>query len=274
MKKVLLLGSTGQLGLTLHRDISAMKYFSIQTLSADFNDLDGLRNSLENVAADIVINAAAYTAVDAAEDAAEHSRVMNVNAQAPEAIAGYCRAKGSLLVHFSTDYVYDGRKNTPYEECDATNPLNFYGHSKLEGDRLVAESGAAYLTFRVGWVYGGFRKNFYLTILRLARERKELRIVADQIGTPTHCDFISSKVLSALKREMPYLKSNSGLYNLPGPEPMSWYDFARRIILENNAAIGFDISNLHPISTSEYPLPAKRPTYTVMSGKKYSKIFG
>ena len=236
------------------------------------------------------MNAAAYTAVDKAES--EEAVARAINAEAPAIMAEEARKIGASLVHYSTDYVFDGSKDTPYDENDATNPQNVYGRTKLEGERAIQASGVPHLIFRTAWVYATQGRNFLLTILRLATQREELRIVRDQIGAPTLSNEIAgatTKIVAQIcvkERGGFSLDDVSGIYHMTAGGETSWYDFAKAI-LEEAAAISPSTSwfaaatnnlplatrRVIPISTSEYPTPARRPAYSVLSNARLVRTF-
>jgi dTDP-4-dehydrorhamnose reductase len=257
--KVLLFGASGQLGreLTLAlQDDAHVELLAADRAQADFADLQALRQAVEESRAEVVINAAAYTAVDQAESEAEAA--LTINGAAPAAIAEACRQSDTRLIHYSTDYVFDGAKRAPYVETDAVAPLNVYGKTKFKGDQGVISSGARHVIVRVGWVYSPFGRNFFLNVLRRARAGTALRIVDDQIGIPTSADAIAAVTAQILHR--PDLE---GLYHYAPAGQCSWYEFARQIVAR--AEINAQIT---PIATSEYPTPAKRPVNSVMSSAK------
>jgi dTDP-4-dehydrorhamnose reductase len=217
----------------------------------------------------VILNAAAYTAVDQAESDAGLCNA--INAEGPALLADEARGLNCLLVHYSTDYAYDGHKRFPYIESDAVAPLGAYGRSKLEGDRAIQASGAQHLIFRTAWVYGVRGKNFLLTMLRLAKEKRELRIVSDQIGAPAWSRMIAEATAHAIARAVADPMKYSGIYHLTAAGETSWYGFAEAIFeqfaLERRPAVV-------PITTAEYPTPAKRPAYSVLSNEKFARVFG
>jgi dTDP-4-dehydrorhamnose reductase len=224
----------------------------------------------------VIVNAAAYTAVDKAEADAE--RASAINGQAPGVLAEEATRLGILLVHYSTDYVFDGSKLEPYVETDVPNPRNVYGMTKLEGDLAVQSAGCDYLILRTSWVYGARGSNFLLTMLRLAGERPELRIVDDQIGSPTTSECIAQATASILAQLLSPsgggLQGRSGIYNLSSSGETSWYGFARTLFEKSAATSGTPIPNLVPISTSDYPQAAKRPANSRLSGQRLEETFG
>jgi dTDP-4-dehydrorhamnose reductase len=221
----------------------------------------------------MVVNAAAYTAVDKAETETELCR--QINAVAPGVLAGEAKKLGALMVHYSTDYIFDGAKASPYVETDAPNPLGAYGRSKLEGDRAVKASGANHLIFRLCWVYGARGQNFMLTVQRLAREREKLRVVDDQFGCPTWSRMIAETTTLALKQVLASADSSvfNGEYHLAASGQTNWHGFASRII-ELMPETERKCRAVEQITTPEYPTPAKRPANSVLDCGKLQKTFG
>lgn len=283
--RILLLGRHGQLGWELNRVLAGFGIlFAVDYPDVDFSCTDSVRRLVDDVRPDIVINAAAYTAVDKAESEPELARA--INATAPSVLAEAANAIGASVVHYSTDYVFNGAKDTPYTESDSPEPLNVYGQTKLAGDRAVQASGAAYLIFRLSWVYSWRAKNFVKTILRLGAVRTELSVVNDQIGSPTAARCIAQatgRVLSFAwehagrrPREMASaLRDLSGIYNLTCAGSVSWYEFARAI-LESDVARALNPKNaaVIPISQLEYCSPASRPANSRLSNQKIYDTFG
>lgn len=258
--KVLLFGASGQVGREFverwQRRPGAIQLTAPRRSQVDLGQPDQIRNLIFALQPHVVINAAAYTAVDQAESDADAA--LMINAAAPAAIAESCCRIDARLIHFSTDYVFDGTKGALYVETDAPAPLNVYGRTKLQGDHGIIASGARHTILRVGWVYSPFGRNFFLNILRRARAGTPLRIVDDQIGVPTSADAIAA--IAAQLVERPDLE---GLFHYAPAGRCSWFGFAQQIVAsaEVNAQI-------MPIPTSDYPTPAKRPGYSVMSSAK------
>ena len=227
---------------------------------------------------DILVNAAAYTAVDKAET--EPELAMLVNAQSPGVLAEEAEAVGACLVHYSTDYVFDGDSTEPYVEDSPFNPLSVYGRSKLAGDLAVIKSCRRHLIFRTSWVYGTHGNNFLKTILRVAKERASLRVVVDQAGTPTAAGLVAeatANVLSVMKA-VPATDERWGVYHLAAEGKTSWHGFARYVVETASAAKGTKLKvspeDIYPIPTSEYPLPAPRPANSTLDTKKIRETFG
>jgi len=232
----------------------------------DLRDAERIREAVRAASPDVIVNAAAYTAVDKAES--DRDTAFAINAAAPGVLADEAKRKGVLLVHYSTDYVFDGAKATPYVEDDAPNPLNVYGASKLAGDRAIAASGCRHLILRTSWVYGPRGSNFMLTMLRLARERPELRVVDDQVGAPTSSRAIARATATALACavQSPEL---TGLYHLTAGGETSWCGFARAIL--SRAGIATPVL---PIHTEGYPTPARRPRNSRLDCSRLRAAFG
>ena len=268
--KLLLFGGNGQVGTELRRSLARLGDVVVTTRSgrlpdgiqcetADFNAPETLAALIGRVAPDVVVNAAAYTAVDAAEDDA--AAAFRANAVAPHVIAEACSRRDALLVHYSTDYVFDGCGSRPYSEHDPVSPLGVYGASKLAGEIAIRDSGARHLIFRTAWVYATHGRNFLLTMLRLASERDELRVVADQIGSPTPAALIADVTAQVLGVS----PEHSGLWHLTSGGQTSWHGFAEAIMAQ-----AFDRRllprkpHIAPISTADYPTRAARPAYSVL----------
>jgi dTDP-4-dehydrorhamnose reductase len=272
--RILLIGKIGQVGWELRRTLAPMA----QIVCVDFPEIDltsgdSIRKWVAETRPGIVINAAAYTAVDKAE--AESDRATKINGVAPGILAEEARKVGALMVHYSTDYVFDGAKTTPYVEADAPNPLGAYGRSKLAGDEAVRAAGGAHLIFRLCWVYGARGQNFMLTMMRLAREREKLRVVSDQVGCPTWSRMIAETTALALKQTVAAgdVGAFTGTYHLASSGTTSWHGFARAIV-DLMPAEGRKCSQVEAIPTSEYPTPAKRPAYSVLGCDKLARTFG
>ncbi|TKR30973.1 dTDP-4-dehydrorhamnose reductase [Luteimonas gilva] len=276
--KILLLGGNGQVGTELRRSLAPLGELAVATRTgelgdkacerADFDAPESLGALVARIAPDIVVNAAAYTAVDRAEDDAQAA--FRANAEAPRAIAAACAARGVSLVHYSTDYVFDGGASEPYREDAPTAPLGVYGASKLEGERAVAESGARHFIFRTAWVYAAHGKNFLLTMLRLAKERDELRVVADQVGSPTSAWLIAYATAAAL-----HSQRASGVWHLTASGQTSWHGFAEAIVREAHArGLLARMPKVTPIATADYPTRAARPAYSVLGNSAFQRDFG
>ncbi len=272
--KILIIGKNGQVGWELRRALAPVG----QVLAVDFPEIDltdaaaARRLVLENGPA-VVINAAAYTAVDKAEMDTKTAQL--INGVAPGVLAEAAKQAGALIVHYSTDYVFDGTKTTPYVETDVPNPLGAYGRTKLEGDLAVRAAGGNHLIFRLCWVYGARGQNFLLTMQRLARERETLRVVGDQFGCPTWSRLIAEATALALRQALAARDVNvfTGTYHLAANDSTSWHGFAARIV-ELMPEAERRCREVTAITTPEYPTPAKRPAYSVLDCGKLEKTFG
>lgn len=260
---ILLIGKNGQVGWELQRILSGFgQLISIDVPEINLVHPDSIRAVMREHRPSLVINAAAYTAVDAAEE--EPELAMAVNGVAPGLLAEEMKRSGGALVHYSTDYVFDGKKKEPYREDDAPNPLSEYGRTKLAGEEAVRSVAAPHLIFRTSWVYGTRGKNFVLTMLRLSRQNEELRIVSDQVGAPTWCRLIAQVTVSVLERAGALTNPSSlprrdGLYHLTAAGETSWYDFARSILALDLAKESQRMKRVVPVSAVEYPTRARRP---------------
>lgn len=269
---ILLLGASGQVGYELQRSLQGLGDIAAPTRAQlDLTDLDRLADAVRALKPALIVNAAAYTAVEQAES--EPGLAFRINAEAPAVLAREARALGAAMVHYSTDYVFDGSKNAPYTEDDPAAPLNVYGRSKLAGENAVAESGISHLILRTSWVYGMRGHNFLLAMLKRAREQGELRVVADQFGAPTWCRTvaeISAHLLAdANVAGNEWWRCHSGIYHLACAGQTSWHGFAEAIM----AAANIDC-RVVPIATSEYPSRAQRPRNSVLDCRKLANMSG
>ena len=275
MKQILILGKQGQIAWELQVTLASLgnvTVFGSQEL--DLANPDQIREQVRQVQPDIIVNAAAYTAVDKAET--EPELCAAINATAPGILAELARESQALLVHYSTDYVFDGSKTSPYLETDLTNPLGVYGASKLAGEQAIVQVDCPHLILRTTWVYGNRGKNFLLTILRLAAERSELKIVSDQIGAPTWSRSIA-EATSQIVAQCGDDRSLRGLHNLSAAGETSWHGFASQIVSqyrELHPDRHLTIQNILPIPASEYPTPAQRPANSVLDNSKILTDFG
>lgn len=273
--KIVLFGKNGQVGQELQRTLAPLgSILALGSEDVDLNDLDALRNALSHEAPDIIVNAAAYTAVDQAES--DEATAFRINAEVPEVMARYARFNGSLLVHYSTEYVFDGQKSGAYTETDATNPLNVYGQSKRAGERAIQGGGCHALIFRTSWVFSAPGHNFINTILRLARERDTLSVVSDQLGAPTSAELLADVTALAIAScQSDALRE--GLYHLTASGSTSWYGLACYIVQQAKAKgmeLKLDVPNIHAIKTIDYPTPAKRPRNSRMDCSSLSEQLG
>lgn len=273
-KKILLFGKVGQVGWELRRTLAPLgRVVCVDYPEVDFTQPDSIRRHIQAAAPDFIINAAAYTAVDKAET--ETALATKINADAPGLMAEEAKKCGALLVHYSTDYVFDGTKTTPYVEEDAPNPLGAYARTKHAGDEAIRRSGCDHLIFRLCWVYGARGANFMLTMQRLAREREELRVVGDQVGCPTWSRMIAEATAHALRqvRSSADAQALSGTYHLCASGQTSWHGFASAII-DLMPPDTRKCRSVKAITSAEYPTPTKRPAYSVMSCAKLERVFG
>jgi len=273
-KKILLLGANGQVGWELQRSLVTLGQITpVDRDQCDLAQLDRVTGLLEEIKPEIVVNAAAYTAVDQAEQEPEAAR--QLNSALPACLAEYARASDALLVDYSTDYVFDGCKPAPYLESDTASAVNVYGQSKQDGLSAIIDSGCRHLVLRVSWVYSKRGKNFLNTMMRLASEREALSVVADQIGAPTSADLIADVTAQAV-RAILNDSAQGGVYNLVPDGVTSWHGFAVEIIRQAHNA-GYQLKlraeNIKPITTAEYPTPANRPTNSRLDTGKLKDTF-
>jgi len=290
--RILLAGKTGQLGSELGRLLPTLgEVIAPERKELDLCEPEQIRQAMRSVKPQLVINAAAYTAVDRAET--DQATALAVNVKAPDLLAQEAKKIGAMLVHFSTDYVFDGSNKAPYVETDSPNPLNAYGRTKLAGEEAIRNSGAAYLIFRTSWVYATHGRNFLLTILRLATEREELKIVADQVGAPT-CAVdlaeattrILAGTISSSTSQFAFAEA-SGTYHMTAAGQTTWHEFANAILEEachapqnvpwlasTTKGRPLIARRVVPIPTEKFPLPARRPAYSVLSNARLKQVFG
>jgi dTDP-4-dehydrorhamnose reductase len=291
-RPILLFGKGGQVGSELVGLLPRLgEIVALGRAELDLAKPDEIREVIRRVHPELIVNATAYTAVDQAEK--EPSLAQAINSDAPEIMAEEGKKIGASLVHYSTDYVFDGTKNVPYLEDDPPHPLSVYGRTKLAGEQAIRSSGVSHLIFRTAWVYAAQGRNFLLTVLRLATQRNELRIVRDQYGAPTRNVEIAAATIAALGKITERTDGGDGFANLGGTYHMTaagvttWYDFAVAILEEASAtpagsswlasALGglpLRVKRVTPITTEEYPTPARRPVYSVLSNDKLAQIFG
>lgn len=276
--KILLTGANGQVGWELARTLPALgELVALDRGQLDLSDAAALRRVIREVRPQLIVNAAAYTAVDQAESEPELARRVNVDA--PQVMAEALLGWSGLLVHYSTDYVFDGTKPGAYTEDDPPNPINAYGASKLEGELAIQRSGVNYAIFRTSWVYAARGRNFLLTMLRLFEQRSELKIVDDQIGAPTWSRWLAQQTVAALRARERHATEQTtadwnGVFHLTAAGATSWYGFASAI-RTNRYGEGRDAGpRLVPIPTRDYPTPARRPVNSVLSNAKAKSRFG
>ncbi|MEZ5631961.1 MAG: dTDP-4-dehydrorhamnose reductase [Burkholderiaceae bacterium] len=263
--KVLLLGKNGQVGWELQRSLAplgelvALDRQGAPGLVGDVSDLEGLAATVRALRPQLIVNAAAHTAVDKAESEPDLAR--RLNAEAPAVLAREAAACGALLVHYSTDYVFDGSGERPWREGDATGPLGVYGRTKLEGEQAIAASGCRHLILRTSWVYAARGGNFAKTMLRLARERERLTVIDDQWGAPTGAELIADVTAQAAAR-LRQAPGKAGLYHLAAAGATTWFEYAKYVLAEAQRAqpaIEMKVTEVTPIATRDYPTPARRP---------------
>ena len=280
MRKILLTGKNGQVGWELQRTLAPLgEVVAVNRQEMDLVDPDSIRKIIREIRPGLIVNAAAYTAVDKAES--EPDLAMVINGVAPGIMAEEAKRLNIAIVHYSTDYVFDGSKKNFYSEDDTPNPLNVYGKTKLAGEQAIQAVGVPHLILRTSWVYGARGKNFLLTILRLARERSELKIVDDQIGAPTWSRMLAevtaqmlTQVYSPVSRASVSIADISDLYHVVSSGLTSWHGFAQKILEIVSSRTAHAVPKLIPIPTAEYPAPARRPSNSGMSNEKLKHICG
>ncbi len=288
--RILLTGKNGQVGAELAALLPRLgEVVAFDRHELDLANRDQIRRAIREVQPTAIVNAAAYTAVDRAETDEEQARIINVDA--PALMAEEAKRIGALLVHYSTDYVFDGARGRPYQETDPPNPINVYGKTKLAGEEAIRAVGLPHLIFRTGWVYGTRGRNFLLTVLRLATEREELKIVRDQIGAPTWSREIAkgtATVLEQLSQHSQDMRSRwGGTYHVTAGGKTTWFEFAEAILERGlrtsqnvawfAAATGghpLTARRVTPIATEQYPTPARRPVYSVLANSRLKEMFG
>ncbi len=277
--KILLFGKGGQVGWELQRSLAPLGELvaldaGSQELCGDFSNLEGIVETIRAVAPDIIVNAAAHTAVDKAESEAEFART--INALAPGILAQEAKRSGAWLVHYSTDYVFDGNGDAPWLETDATGPLSIYGKTKMEGEEAIRASGCQHLIFRTSWVYAARGGNFAKTMLKLAQERDSLNVINDQIGAPTGADLLADVTAHAIRTAL-QRPDVSGLYHVVAGGEISWHGYAS-FVIEYARLAGIDIKvapeAIQPVPASEFPLPAPRPKNSRLDTRKLQNTFG
>ena len=280
--KTLLLGKNGQVGWELQRSLAplgpvvALDRDSKQRdgVCGDLNDMNGLRETVLQLRPAVIVNAAAHTAVDKAESEPDLARALN--AAAPGVLAEAAQAVGALLVHYSTDYVFDGSGSTPWNEDSDTGPLSVYGHTKLEGEHLIVAAGARHLIFRTSWVYAARGGNFAKTMLRLAQERERLTVIDDQFGAPTGAELIADVTAHAIRQALRD-EASCGTYHLAAAGETTWNGYAR-FVLETARALKPDLAikarDVAPVPTSAFPTPARRPLNSRLDTKHLCETFG
>jgi dTDP-4-dehydrorhamnose reductase len=274
--KILVTGKNGQVGYELQRALAGMgEIVAVDSSQCDLRHEDGVRELVRSTAPDVIINPAAFTAVDLAESQSEEAHL--INARAPAILAAEAQRLNALLIHFSTDYVFDGKKPLPYVEDDATGPLNVYGASKLAGEIAVRKNCDRHFILRTSWVMGFHGKNFLKTILRLASERDGLDIVADQMGAPTSAAHLAELVQKMLHPSGAMTQPAYGTYHATGRGHTNWHEIARHIVLrarQKGMMLRLEPEAIRPIRTTEYPTPATRPLNSRLDCSKLSDTMG
>ena len=276
--KILLFGKNGQVGWELNRSLQPLgEIIAFGRDKADFSNPESLRSIVQSANPDVIVNAVAYTAVDKAEE--EEGLASVINGVAPGVLAEEALKQKALLIHYSTDYVFDGTKNAPYEETDEPKPINAYGRTKLAGELAIQSSGCEFLIFRTSWVYASRGHNFLLTILKLAKERDELSIVADQVGSPTSARLIAETTVLCLQQATKEKKAGvffSDLYHLTTSENTNWHGFSEQIVNVANSVLDLQlkVKSIKAIPTASYPTLAHRPMNSRLSLNKLERVFG
>lgn len=269
--RILLFGRTGQVGSGLYKGLKKIgSVCCVGRDTADLTDLAAVENVIQKERPDVIVNAAAYTHVDHAETDAETANL--VNARAPEVMAAMAAANRAWLIHYSTDYVFDGESDRAYTEDQTQHPISVYGRTKAAGEQAIRNSTDRYLILRTSWVYSNMGRNFLNTVLRLAQERPELKIVDDQTGTPTYAGALAANTVELVKK-LPDAAGDpemTGIFNMTCQGSTTWYGFAKAIL---NTA-GIEDVRITPITTSEFPTPAARPRYSVLDNTKLQRVYG
>lgn len=275
MTRILLTGKTGQVGYELERSLQGLgDIVALDRAQLDLSNLAQVRAVIRDVQPTLIVNPAAYTAVDQAES--EPELAMRINGEAPGVMAEEARRLGAVMIHYSTDYVFDGAKAGPYTETDRPSPINVYGASKLAGERAIQAAGIPHLILRTSWVYGNRGKNFLQTVLRLARERDELRIVSDQHGAPTWCRTIADITAHivaqghAVQQTGDWWRERTGIYHLSARGQTTWHGFAQEILDRAGAAKRPAVT---AIRTEDYPVPARRPANSLLCTERLRNAF-
>ena len=269
--KILVTGRNGQVGGALQHALAGLgEIITLDRTQLDLTNVDATREVIRTIRPNLIVNAAAYTAVDLAET--DEALAYRINTEAPEVIAEEAKRLGAGMIHYSTDYVYDGGKSGAWLETDATGPLSAYGRSKLAGEQAITAVGLPHVILRTSWVYGLHGKNFLLTMLRLAQSRPELSIVNDQVGAPTWSVTIAEATASIIKKfpDLSAVEHVSGIYHLCARGQTSWFGFAEKIFAHSLIQ---QKPTLHPITTADYPTPAVRPKNSVMNTDKFEQTF-
>ena len=279
MQKILLTGVNGQVGHALKTKLTEYEVIALSREQLNLTKIHDIRRVVREIKPNVIINPAAYTEVDKAESEPELAFAINVTAV--QILAEEAARLGAALIHFSTDYVYDGTKKNPYVEHDELNPVSIYGKSKLAGEAAIRAVGLPHLILRTSWVYGAYGKNFLKTILRLAAERDALRIVGDQVGAPTSSESIANAVVQLVDVWKPTQENQTGIYHLTNKGETSWYGFSCEIVNQYNVlmsgkdwpALKVNVKNIAAITTADYPTPAARPANSRLNNAKLKQVF-
>jgi dTDP-4-dehydrorhamnose reductase len=277
MTKILLTGKTGQLGFELQHSLKALgDVVAVGSVDCDFTDLESLRRLVQKIRPDIIVNPAAYTAVDKAEN--DSHRAELINSHAPQVIGEEAFRLGAQVIHYSTDYVFDGEQSTPYVEVDLPNPQSVYGKTKLQGELALAASGARHMIWRTSWVVGAHGNNFAKTMLRLSGERESINVVSDQFGAPTSAALLAeltAKVILQCRSTKPSEIPN-GIYHVSASGSTNWCDYAK-FVVQHAVQSGYRFktgpATIHPITSINYPTPAKRPANSRLNTQKFCDTF-
>lgn len=274
---LLLFAKNGQLGWELNRTLQTLgRVIAVDISEADFENPNSVVEMIRRVKPAYIINPAAYTAVDRAENETDRARM--INAETPGIIAEEARRMGAVFIHYSTDYVFDGTKGSPYVEEDATNPLNAYGQTKLEGEQAIGQVGGAYLILRTSWVYSLRGDGFVSKSLKWARSQKTLRVVSDQIGSPTWARALAEVTAAVIARSLPasqdFFVEKGGLFHLGGAGSVSRFDLTREILSCEPRREEQIVERIEPALTADFPTPARRPLSTALDCSRFERVFG
>jgi len=264
--KILITGINGQVGHALMRELNDHELIGLSRQDYDLTNLDQIKQVIDQHQPELIINPAAYTKVDQAE--VEPELAFQINRDAPKVMAEKAREYHIPLIHFSTDYVFDGEKKEAYVENDPTHPLGVYGQSKCAGEEAIQEVGGLIYIFRTSWVYSNVGHNFFLTMKKLSHERDELKVVADQLGVPTSNTFIAEQIKAIITQ---HKENNTGVYHLVPDGSSSWHEFAKQIISQTNPQ--FSLENLHAIQTHKFPSKTQRPKNSILNNAKIKQTF-
>ena len=280
MQKILLTGVNGQVGHALKTKLAEYEVIALSREQLDLTKTHDIRRIVREIKPTLIINPAAYTAVDKAET--EPELAYAINATAAQILAEEAARLNAGIIHFSTDYVYDGTKTSPYVETDEVNPVSVYGKSKLAGEEAIRQVALPHLILRTSWVYGAYGKNFLKTMLRLATEREELRIVGDQFGAPTSSESIADAVVKLVNVWQPEHENQTGIVHFTNAGETSWHGFSCEIVNQYNAlladkdwpALKANVDSIAAITTADYPTPAARPANSCLNNRKLKQVFG